>query len=336
MIFKRLHISRLVVPMAILVACVLFTKTYAQQDPMYTHYMFNKMVYNPAYAGINHEYIDVTFLYHNQWLGFGNNKYVDPRYKDFVSKPPQTQTFSIHGPIGNSLGLGMYVINDMEGFNYFTNINLAFSYRIESNFGEIRFGINGGAVQAGINGRWLPPQSGPDDHIPTGNVADFAPDLGAGVYLSSSRYYVGLSAQHLLRSKFDWTSQNGGTYFMERIYFGTAGYNFLLPNNPLVEIEPSVLIKMDPGKMQFEANVNATYNQKFWAGLSFKQGALFCALLGMKLSDKLKFGYSYDFTANQLRRTQTGTHEIFVDYLFKIPRHVKIPQKIIIWTPRFL
>lgn len=330
--YKRLHFSGIL----LIIVCSLSINTYAQQDPMYTHYMFNKLVYNPAYAGTDREFIDVTFLYHNQWLGFGSNKYIDPRYADYVAKPPQTQTFSIHGPIGNSLGLGLYAINDIEGYNFVTKINLAFSYKKDFGFGSLHFGLNGGFVQAGINGKWLPPEAGFDDRLPTEGVSDFAPDLGAGIYLFSTRYFIGVSAQHLLRSEFDWTDKNGGKYIMERVYFASAGYNLLMPNNPLIELQPSILWKKDPGKGQFEANINAVYNQRFWGGISYKQGDLFSLLLGMKLTPHLKFGYSYDYTANQMRKTQTGTHEVMVDYIFKIVI-VNPPQpKIIIWTPRFL
>ena len=40
----------------------------AQQDAMFTKYMFNSLVYNPAYAGYyKHMYVGV--LYRNQWQG---------------------------------------------------------------------------------------------------------------------------------------------------------------------------------------------------------------------------------------------------------------------------
>ena len=38
--------------------------TYSQQDPQYTHYMYNMNIVNPAYAG-SRETLNIGFLYLN-------------------------------------------------------------------------------------------------------------------------------------------------------------------------------------------------------------------------------------------------------------------------------
>ena len=40
----------------------------AQQEPQFTQYMFNRLSYNPAYAGSNGA-ICLTSFYRNQWMG---------------------------------------------------------------------------------------------------------------------------------------------------------------------------------------------------------------------------------------------------------------------------
>jgi type IX secretion system PorP/SprF family membrane protein len=58
----------------------------AQQDPQYTHYMFNTLSVNPAYAG-QRETLSVVGLHRSQWVG--------------VDGAPITQSLSIHSPLRN-------------------------------------------------------------------------------------------------------------------------------------------------------------------------------------------------------------------------------------------
>jgi type IX secretion system PorP/SprF family membrane protein len=60
--------------------------TSAQQDPMYSMYMFNHMAINPAYAG-THDHMQVTGLFRRQWLDFPGS--------------PQTASFTLHSPLKN-------------------------------------------------------------------------------------------------------------------------------------------------------------------------------------------------------------------------------------------
>ncbi len=41
----------------------------SQQDPMFTHFTYNKLFYNPAYAGASGQYC-LNAITHQQWLGF--------------------------------------------------------------------------------------------------------------------------------------------------------------------------------------------------------------------------------------------------------------------------
>ena len=56
-------------------------KVLAQSEPMFSQYMLNGLVINPAYAGV-HKVTDVTLIYRNQWTG--------------IDGAPETQTLSLH------------------------------------------------------------------------------------------------------------------------------------------------------------------------------------------------------------------------------------------------
>ena len=49
-------------------AMAIAVTTIAQQDPHYSHFMFNQTSYNPAYCGID-GVINGTVIYRNQWMG---------------------------------------------------------------------------------------------------------------------------------------------------------------------------------------------------------------------------------------------------------------------------
>ncbi len=69
----------------------------AQQDAMYTHYGYNTLAINPAYAG-SRDALTVTALHRSQWVGFEG--------------APTTQTLTLHTPIINqNSGVGFSFIN---------------------------------------------------------------------------------------------------------------------------------------------------------------------------------------------------------------------------------
>ncbi|MCT4582438.1 MAG: type IX secretion system membrane protein PorP/SprF, partial [Flavobacteriales bacterium] len=43
--------------------------TFAQQDAMFTHYMFNTLAVNPGYAG-SRDALTITGLHRSQWVSF--------------------------------------------------------------------------------------------------------------------------------------------------------------------------------------------------------------------------------------------------------------------------
>jgi type IX secretion system PorP/SprF family membrane protein len=303
----------------------------AQQDPLYTNFMFNKLVYNPAFAGTNPEFICATFLLHNQWAGFGSDA------DDYVGSAPSTNTFSIHAPIPNSNnfgGIGLYVINDVLGYHGSTTANLAFSMKRYFSFGAVYLGINGGIIQRGINNTFWRAGDQNDPDFPNGEQNGILPDLGAGLYVfAQNKFFVGISAQHIIPGQFEWGGPENELVMQS--YF-TAGYSFVLPSNPFIEFQPSFLYKIDKAKKQFDINMNVMYKNRFWGGLQYRQGDAVSALVGMKLTQNLKFGYSYDLTTTELNKYSQGTHEVLISYCFKIVIKPRVVIPNIIWTPRYL
>ncbi len=305
----------------------------AQQDPLYTNYMFNKMVYNPAYAGVNPSFIYVNMLAHNQWTGFTGS------VEEYTGLAPTTQTFDINYPFANSRylgGAGMYIIRDLSGYESNTTTNFTLSAKKYFNFGAVFLGVNGGFIQRQINNtKWIYPDGSSglyDPLIPIGFYQDVLPDLGAGIYIVNRNFYVGFSSQHLIGGDFNW---GGSKNTLVRHSYFLAGYNFEWPSNPKFEIQPSILFKTDETKTQFDFNTNIMYNSRYWAGLQYRQGDAVSALFGVMLAPCLRFGYAYDLTLTNMNDYSNGTHEIVITYCFRKKIGDVFNQRVI-WTPRFL
>ena len=70
-------------PAAFLLFILLTTSAVAQQDPMYSMYMFNPVSINPAYTGTT-EQMQIVGVFRKQWLS--------------IPGTPQTSTLTFHPP----------------------------------------------------------------------------------------------------------------------------------------------------------------------------------------------------------------------------------------------
>ncbi|MBI3234785.1 MAG: PorP/SprF family type IX secretion system membrane protein [Bacteroidetes bacterium] len=91
--------------------------SFAQQDPYYSQFMFNRLTFNPAYSGNNSpDKICATLVTKKQWLNFPG--------------APFSQNININTPLGSKHGLGFIIENDVLGFEKRLNFNLSYAYRI--------------------------------------------------------------------------------------------------------------------------------------------------------------------------------------------------------------
>jgi len=281
----------------------LATASWAQQESIYTQYMFNRLVINPAYAGTVNG-ISLTAMYRHQWTGFQGQ--------------PQTFTFSGHAPIANNtMGVGAYVINDQIGVTGQTAFGVNYAYRIKINNSYLSLGVQASGIQKRLNGADLIVEN-PDPSIPSNNASSFLPDFGAGIFFNNGKFYAGASVAHLAPLKYSLT--NGGQAQLARHYFFTAGYDISLGDK--VVLTPSAFVRSTDNKWQFDVNVNAMFLDRFWVGGVYRHQDAAAIIAGFyPIKDQLRISYSYDISTNGLSSYQNGTHEIMVSYL--IPTDAK-------------
>src|SRR5688572_13511687 len=167
------------------------TQLAAQQDPMYSQYMFNMLSVNPAYAG-SRDMLSATLLYRKQWVG--------------IDGAPTTITFTADTPIKDQrMALGANIVSDKIGISKTMMINLTYAYRIRlANGGILSFGLQGGinqyradysSVSTYYPGLDPPPVVDPAFSTATGSIF---PNFGFGSYYYTGRFYAGVGVPKML------------------------------------------------------------------------------------------------------------------------------------------
>ena len=170
-----------------IIAFILFSSWIgvAQQLPQFTQYMYNTISINPAYAG-SRETLSIVGLHRSQWVG--------------LEGAPTTQTLSVHTPLRNEkIGLGLSLINDELGYENFSYLYGDFSYAIQtSEEAKLAFGIKAGFTSYSLDPEYRSSQS--NDPTIFGIEDRWSPNVGAGVYWSTNKWYLGLSAPRILKT----------------------------------------------------------------------------------------------------------------------------------------
>jgi type IX secretion system PorP/SprF family membrane protein len=282
-----------------------------QQHPLFSQYMFNGLLINPAYAG-SQEALSVTALARKQWAKLEGS--------------PSTQTFSAHGPLKKEkISIGLILMNDYIGVSHSYSFNGIYSYRISfKNGGKLSAGLQLGASRTHSDLSSLPTRD-PNDPAFSGDiVTPFMVELGAGLYYYTQKFYAGFSSANLVGNKIS-ELYPSNAISQKRHYMLTAGY--VITISPSLKVKPSTLVKLIEGSpFQLDLNTNVLIKDVLWVGCSYRTFSSLSFIAQVQASNQLAIGYSYDngFSDSILK----GAHEIALTYNFKFfsskvvsPRH---------------
>lgn len=269
----------------------------AQQLPLYSQYMMNGFLLNPAIAGST-DYIPVRITARRQWEG--------------INDAPQTYAISAHSPISNGkMGVGGYIFNDQFGPISRTGLQASYAYHLEFSGTETKLGLglSVSVFQYKLDESNLNLLNPDDVAISHGVEASLVPDANFGAYLYNSRYFAGIAATQLIEWKVGINDNNENK--MVRHYFITGGYKFQLGEE--FELEPSVLLKGTEfeSPFQLDINVKGYLKKNYWLGVSYRTGNALIAILGIKI-DKYYIGYAFDYTFSNIKNYSSGSHEIML------------------------
>lgn len=277
----------------------------AQQLPMFTQYMFNDYVLNPAIGGTN-DYYQVKTNYRYQWAK--------------IDDGPKTYVLSAYGPHKTMpMGYGGYILNDVTGPLTKTGLYGSYAYNVKVT-GDIRLsmGVFIGFMQYKIDLSSIEFEDLVDPILANGDKwTKVTPDASFGLYLYTSQYYAGFSANQLLGNKIvlDTINISGGLNRLKGHYYLTGGYKYNI--NRDFDIEPSLFLKFLPRTpIQADINIKTIYQKMLWAGLSYRTREAVSILLGYNYNDMIYIGYSYDLTISDFSQYCGATHEIMIGVKF--------------------
>lgn len=295
----------------------------AQQVPLYSQYMENKYLINPAYAG-SQGYTSYNLTARQQWLGFENANApmtqalaVETRIlqTSYLAKTRLIRSGSRRKKPSGRVGLGGYIFNDRNGIINRTGIQGTYAYHITLGDGQLSFGASGTFYQFKLDKENLILTDETDQLLDGRENTLFVPDASAGVYYMYERFYAGFSSQNLFESVLKFGSdQSFSNYKLERHHYLMTGYRYDLGDG--FQIEPSLLLRSSERfNLQADINVRAYYQNDYWMGFSYRTGSAVISMVGVTVG-KMYFGYAYDYSLKDVQRLTYGSHEIMIGIKF--------------------
>jgi type IX secretion system PorP/SprF family membrane protein len=302
---------------------------FAQQDPQFTQFMYDRLSINPGSAGAN-GMLCATLIGRQQWSG--------------LTGQPNTGLLNLSGPIKSiKSGVGLTFIYDDIGPQTSTTARLSYAYHIKvGKATQLGLGVGIGIISSNLSSDWTAYDYNAngltgigtgvgDPLINQTGLSSTVFDASFGAYLYNPKYYVGASIAHI----------NGGDFadmniqLAQTLYF-MGGYNFDL--NPTWTVTPSFLVKTDLSSTQFDVNATVIYQNTIWAGVSYRLEDAIAPMAGYQYNfpggkSVLKIGYSYDFTTSELNNYSSGSNELMINFCYKLAK--PLPKRVY-KNPRFL
>lgn len=287
----------------IMTAIVLPFHVEAQQEPMYSQYMFNMLNVNPAYAG-SRGVPNLSALFRNQWSG--------------MPGAPKTGNVSFDMPFASATSaFGLQFYTDRIGVQKTQGAKFNYAYRAQAGeTGLLSMGLSIGLRNRRANytdvTTWVP-----GDPVFNSNISSMNAEAGAGIFYSTDNFYLGASVPFLLKSN---VSSNdpleAGAKWLQAVkardlnVFLTSG--FVVNLSEQLVLKPSVMLKRSGSSFQADVNSNLWINDVISFGVSYRTKESVIGMLEWQMTPNLRFGYSYDRSISNLRLYNTGSHELFL------------------------
>jgi type IX secretion system PorP/SprF family membrane protein len=276
----------------------------AQQDPVFTQYMFNGQIHNPAYAGM-WEKIGFTALVREQWAG--------------INRAPLTEAISFHTPLNNeSVGLGLNIINDTYGREKRLSVLADYAYEINlTPQRRLRFGVKFGFVnyKNPLTEYELYPDGKYDVAFAQDVDLQFLPNFGVGAFLYEDNYYIGLAVPKMVENEFKDNFHNYSTKAEIRTMYLNGGYIFHVDPMDRFIFKPTMMVRASWGTpIQYDIAANILIYEKLWLGVMNRSGNAICGTMQWMFSNHLRVGFAMDITYNEIFPYQMGTYEFTIGY----------------------
>lgn len=281
---------------------IIGTTSFGQQDPLYSQYLLNPFIINPAYAGYSKD-VNALAAYRLQWTGFDGS--------------PVTMNASGHISLAdNRMGLGLVILQDKIGTDKTTTVQASYAYHILlNNNRRISFGLNGGMVN--YNQDFSSLTIDETDPKFLASINEFKPTFGAGIIFSSNRFYLGFSVPKMLKAT---TSIDGAELILyDQHAYAHLAYLFTLTSR--LKLKPFALaraVQGSPLSVDFGAALNA--DDSYTLGFFTRNLHTYGFLAKINLGDVLRLGYVFELPSNKSVGLNYTSHEITLGIRMKVLR----------------
>lgn len=282
----------------------LFNTAHSQNERLYTLFVFNKLQYNPAYAGAK-DALNIGVHYRHQWEG--------------VEGAPRTLSAFAHTPIADGRsGLGFTVTSDEHGM--FSTIlgSIDYSYRIQfQNKHRLSLGLNAQIDNIGFDWSKANLIDFVDTAVPLNAKGETTVNFGLGAFYSSPEFYVGISTPSLMRNTITSDTYQGfSAYSPFRPYYFMGG--LVLKAGENVRLRPSILVSyIENAPLDIDVNLSALLVEKIWIGASYRLAESIDAFVQFPITNQIKLALGYDYPITDLNQFTTGSGEIMIEYVFE-------------------
>jgi len=318
---------------------------HAQQQGQYSQYMMNYFLVNPAAAGTE-DFADVKLGYRQQWTGVEGspqNYYVSahtPLNKMHSHMRKLRRKADPHHTIGGMFsGQKLGLLSHNSGYLSYA-YNMPLTKSIHASMGIVA-GFNQVTLD-NSNLNWGDNIPDPTETNANNNQSNIKPDLGLGLWLYSSTFFVGVSSMQIIQNKLEFSSVSGGDGMLNRHYYITGGVK--IKASDAIKVIPSVFLKHTATAYQMDLNTKVRFKDLVWGGVSYRSSdaVVFLAGAGIPLTKsrrgsghrgsghgndiRLEIGYSYDVMTSGLAKYAKGSHEFMVGLILPTGGRVISPE----------
>jgi type IX secretion system PorP/SprF family membrane protein len=288
----------------ILITLAWIGSIYGQQSPLYTQYIQNPFVINPAVAGTLN-FFQIKWIQRMQWIGFND--------------APITSSISIFGPVSSKnkdMGYGGTFYSDITGPTSRLGARGSYAYNIKINETKrISFGAALGIMQYRFDGTKIGLVADPS--APQAVTSIPLLDGLIGAYLYDSNLQVGLSADNLFNNSIN-LDNSGNSKALSKLnshIYLMGSYKWILNRRWNVETASGVRF-VGPSVVQFDMCARAEYQRMLSFGVAYRLQDAVSLFGGYYFNKHIYLGYSLDISTSQIFHYSFGTHEFLIGYRF--------------------
>ncbi len=288
-------------------------RAFTQQAPLYSQYMLNGFLLNPAVAG-SEGYAAINLTAREQWVGFkdGPGTYAVSfqtrlKKKSHISRTAAVKRRKRPNTKGGKVGLGGYIFNHRNGAVERIGIKGTYAYHIQFPNSQLSFGLSMVGYQLKLDDEKIKLEIEDDNLWSGAHKSVIIPDADAGLYYSTRDFWAGFSVDQMFESVLKFGDAGYDQLVMERNYYLMGGYDYAVRKD--FTLSPSALVKYaENGKWQADISAKAYFAQSYWMGATYRTGQSVIVMAGISV-DRFVFGYAFDIGLNSIMKYSYGTHE---------------------------